>query len=526
MTASLPVIHITFTGLCSQEVSYIPKYSLYEVAYVLTSTLFHILDLAGKTIADPGEFPVFIVTRVYSIKEYPIKDNVLDTDGHGWSVEEAGEVNEVEYNGEASGIWAGAEYSRDGVWADLGRMQYAKKINPLGVVTDGEVHEVVAGQNLNSAVVTSHLIMKDSKYNNKTMYHSLTAFIAHLVNQAVVHEVIVLEMLIFLLECLMDDSIEIVVGFMHAVDKDKYKDNPIIPEGLDLMEEEELQVQGGLSKLFLSIASISVLNVHANIFKYDTNYMENEEEYKAIKAEILGEGSKDESGSEESREEKEKEEAEEQEGILDETEVVHKLLKIQLKEGEEASVIVLIAPKSLLHVFASDAISWVNLGSIKMNEDDTMSSSCIFIKIMVEEVWDDKLSYQRGLDLMEEEEQITYHQVQRSTYTGAIMKCDQQCGVLHRIGGTGASHEGAEVTSVGVRGHLQSRSDIGKNNMDLNEKRGVLLQRLFIDCVTDRGWKRCQKSMQEDAEEIRTLKFVEVGTQSSPPIALNDMPTP
>ena len=39
----------------------------------------------------------------------------------------------------------------------------------------------------------------------------------------------------------------------------------------------------------------------ADIFKFDPNYLENEEKYKAIKADILGEGSSDdESGSEES----------------------------------------------------------------------------------------------------------------------------------------------------------------------------------------------------------------------------------
>ncbi|KAI6011647.1 MIF4G-domain-containing protein [Pisolithus marmoratus] len=222
------------------------------------------------------------------------------------------------------------------------------------------------------ALVSAWLI---SQYNNKIMCHSSTVFIAHLVNQAVAHEIIVLEMLIFLLECLADNSIEIaantlVFGHFHnilnegtishrmqymievlmQVQKDKYKDNPIIPEGLDLVEEEELQVQG------------------LNIFRYDANYMENEEEYKVIKAGVLGEGSKDESGSEESSKEEEKEEA------------VHKLLKIQLKEGEEASVIDLCCPKSF------DAISWVNLGSVEMNEDDMMSSSHISIKIMMEEV--------------------------------------------------------------------------------------------------------------------------------------------
>lgn len=37
----------------------------------------------------------------------------------------------------------------------------------------------------------------------------------------------------------------------------------------------------------------------ADIFKFDPNYLDNEEKYKSIKAEILGEDSDEESGSEE-----------------------------------------------------------------------------------------------------------------------------------------------------------------------------------------------------------------------------------
>lgn len=130
--------------------------------------------------------------------------------------------------------------------------------------------------------------------------HSTTTFIAHLVNQAVAHEIIALQIMVLLLERPTDDSIEIAVGFMREVGaylaenapkanssvyerfravlnegtisqrvqymievlmqvrKDKYKDNPMIPEGLDLVMEEEqithelslddeLQVQEGLS---------------------------------------------------------------------------------------------------------------------------------------------------------------------------------------------------------------------------------------------------------------------------------------
>lgn len=109
-----------------------------------------------------------------------------------------------------------------------------------------------------------------------------TTFLAQLVNQQVAHEVLALQMLVLLLERPTDDSVEIAVSFMREVGafltehsaranngifdrfrtilnesnidkrvqymvevlfqvrKDKYKDNPVIPEGLDLVEEEDL----------------------------------------------------------------------------------------------------------------------------------------------------------------------------------------------------------------------------------------------------------------------------------------------
>lgn len=149
--------------------------------------------------------------------------------------------------------------------------------------------------------------------------HSTTTFIAHLVNQSVAHEIIALQILVLLLERPTDDSIEIAVGFMREVGaylsehspkanasvferfravlnegalshrvqymievlmqvrKDKFKDNPIIPEGLDLVEEdeqithqiqleEELQVQEGLSACDISLLIILVTNHTTQIF--------------------------------------------------------------------------------------------------------------------------------------------------------------------------------------------------------------------------------------------------------------------
>ncbi|KAH8114221.1 MIF4G-domain-containing protein [Phellopilus nigrolimitatus] len=336
------------------------------------------------------------------------------------------------------------------------------------------------------------------KRNDKIVCHSTTTFLAHLVNQGVAHEIIALQILVLLLERPTDDSIEIAVGFMREVGaylaenspkanssvyerfravlnegtisqrvqymievlmqvrKDKYKDNPIIPEGLDLVLEEEqithqiglddeLQVQEGL-----------------NIFKLDPNYLENEEKYKEIKAEILGEGSSDEESDGESEESEEDEEAvAEKEGIEDRTstnlvnlrriiyltimnalnyeEAVHKLLKVQIEEGDEIELIKMLIEccsqersyskyygligerfsklnrvwtdaleecfreyyetihryetnrlrniaRFFGHILATDAVSWAVLDVIKMNEDDTTSSSRIFVKIMFGEV--------------------------------------------------------------------------------------------------------------------------------------------
>lgn len=108
-----------------------------------------------------------------------------------------------------------------------------------------------------------------------------TTFLAQLVNQQVAHEIVALQILVLLLEKPTDDSVEIAVSFMREVGaflaetspkanngvferfrailhesgidkrvqymvevlfqvrKDKYKDNPVIPDGLDLVEEED-----------------------------------------------------------------------------------------------------------------------------------------------------------------------------------------------------------------------------------------------------------------------------------------------
>ncbi|KAJ7047981.1 MIF4G-domain-containing protein [Mycena amicta] len=341
------------------------------------------------------------------------------------------------------------------------------------------------------------------KRNDKIICHSTTTFIAHLVNQAVAHEIIALQVIVLLIERPTDDSIEIAVGFMREVGaflaenspkanatvferfravlnegaisqrvqymievlmqvrKDKYKDNPILAEGLDLVEEdeqithqiqleEELQVQEGLSALF-----------RLDIFKFDPNYLDNEEKYKQIKNEILGDSDEESGSEEESSDDEDGGVVENKEGIEDRTETnlvnlrrtiylsimnalnyeeaVHKLLKVQLQEGQEIELVNMIIEccsqersystfyglvserfsklnrvwtdcfeqafntyyttihryetnrlrniaRLFGHLLSNDAISWLVLECIKINEDDTTSSSRIFVKIMMTEL--------------------------------------------------------------------------------------------------------------------------------------------
>jgi len=189
---------------------------------------------------------------------------------------------------------------------------------------------------------------KAFKRNDKAVCISSTTFLAHLVNQQVVHELVAFEILMLLLmQNPTDDSVEIAVGFMREVGaylgematkaneaifdafrsilhestidkrvqymievlfqvrRDKYKDNPIVKEELDLVEEDDqITHQIGLSDESLDVGD------GLNVFKFDENYEEHEELYKRTKAEILGEvsGSEDEDGSDDSESEEDEQE--------------------------------------------------------------------------------------------------------------------------------------------------------------------------------------------------------------------------
>ncbi|ORX98421.1 armadillo-type protein [Clohesyomyces aquaticus] len=340
---------------------------------------------------------------------------------------------------------------------------------------------------------------KGFKRNDKAVAVSSSMFLSHLVNQQVVHEVLIAQMLLLLLNKPTDDSVEIAVGIMREVGqfleemngaisnaifdqfrnilheaeidkrtqymievlfqvrKDKYKDNPAIKEDLDLVEEEdqithrpmledEIKVEDGL-----------------NIFKFDAEYEEHEAQYQKLKAEILGEaeGSDENEYTDASSEEDEEEKEERALEIKDQTnadlvslrrtiyltikssggfeECCHKLMRVKLPVGLEkelTSMIIECASQErtyekfygmvgerfcklnrmwcelfqedfmnyydtihrletnrlrivaqfFAHLLASDAIGWHVLSAIKLNEEDTTSSSRIFIKILFEEL--------------------------------------------------------------------------------------------------------------------------------------------
>ncbi|KAJ1811756.1 pre-mRNA-splicing factor cwc22, partial [Coemansia sp. RSA 2598] len=171
---------------------------------------------------------------------------------------------------------------------------------------------------------------------------STAMFLAHLTNQRVAHEVLAFQLVSLLLETPTDDSVEVAVAFMrevgaflldaaprvlnavfdtfrsilHEADIDKrvqymievlfqvrrdgFKDSPTIPEGLDLVEEEEQIVH----EVALDDDDLEAQD-ELNVFSIDDDFAENEQKYNSIKSEILGEsedsegdqGSHSESGS-------------------------------------------------------------------------------------------------------------------------------------------------------------------------------------------------------------------------------------
>ncbi|KAL4217272.1 pre-mRNA-splicing factor cwc22 [Mactra antiquata] len=358
----------------------------------------------------------------------------------------------------------------------------------------------------NGELILRRLILqfrRGYKRNDKSICLSATRFVAHLVNHQVAHEVLALEILTLLLETPTDDSVEVAVGFlkecgqkltevsprginaifetlrkvlhegeidirvqymvevMFAVRKDKFKDFPAIIEELDLVEDEDQFTH------LLTLEDVVNGEEILNVFKADPNFEENEEKYKILKNEILGEGSSDEeeggsgSDSDSEADSDEEQDAEAEQKIIDQTETnmvalrraiyltiqssldfeecAHKLMKMELRPGQEVELCNMIldccaqmrtyekffgllagrfcmldkkyvqpfqvmfkeqydtihrletnklrnVAKFFAHLLHTDSISWAVLEAIRLNEDDTTSASRIFIKILFQEL--------------------------------------------------------------------------------------------------------------------------------------------
>ncbi|KAK0284369.1 pre-mRNA-splicing factor cwc22 [Friedmanniomyces endolithicus] len=341
---------------------------------------------------------------------------------------------------------------------------------------------------------------KAFKRNDKSVCNSATTFLAHLINQQVAHEMLAAQILLLLLHKPTDDSVEIAVGLMKEVGhhieemnsqialavfdqfrsilheanidkrvqymievlfqirKDKYKDHPAVKEELDLVEEaDQITHRPGLDDQLSTEDGL-------NVFKFDAEFEANEEAYRKLKAEILGEASGSEGEDEDAEDDSDEEEDDEQEKALEikdqsNTDLVnlrrsiyltimssggfeeacHKLMRINLPSGKEEELPSMIIEccsqertynkffgligerfcklnrlwKDLFeqmfakyydtihryetnrlriiaqffgHLLSSDGISWEMLQVIKLNEQDTTSSSRIFVKILIEDL--------------------------------------------------------------------------------------------------------------------------------------------
>ncbi|KAG9136279.1 hypothetical protein Leryth_003871 [Lithospermum erythrorhizon] len=351
------------------------------------------------------------------------------------------------------------------------------------------------------------------KRNDKHSLLAAVKFIAHLVNQQVVHELIALELLTLLLKDPTDDSVEVAVGFvtecgamlqdlsprgLHAIferfrgilhegeidkrvqflieglfalRKAKFQNYPAVRPELDLVELEDQITHE------ISLSADIDPELSCNLFKPDPQFLENEKRYEDLKKQILGEESEDddeESGeeSDEDSEEESDEDDEEQMQIKDETETNlvnlrrtiyltimssvdfeeagHKLLKIKLEPGQEMELCIMLlecccqertylryygllgqrfcminkvhqenfekcfvqqysmihrhetnklrnVAKFFAHLLGTDALPWHVLAYIRLTEEDTTSSSRIFIKILFQE-----LSEHLGIRLLNE----------------------------------------------------------------------------------------------------------------------------
>lgn len=343
------------------------------------------------------------------------------------------------------------------------------------------------------------------KRGDKVVAIALVRFIAHLVNQQVVHELVALEVLTLLLANPTDDSVEVAVNFTKECGQIL---NELCPEGLraiferfrGILHEGEIdkRVQYTIEGLFairkggfvdypavheqLDLVESGDQIVHENtleeaidcedkldVFRFDPEYEENEKRWTAIKKEILGESDSDSDGCGSSGSDAGSSDEEEPTQIVNNNaapiqdyteqdlvnlrrtiyltimssisheECAHKLMKLNIRPGQEKEVCSMLieccsqertylryygllgqrfclikrefqdsfdecfaeqyslihrletnklrnVAKFFAHLLFTDALPWTVFEYVRLNEEDTTSSSRIFIKILCQEL--------------------------------------------------------------------------------------------------------------------------------------------
>lgn len=347
------------------------------------------------------------------------------------------------------------------------------------------------------------------KRGDKVVAIALVRFIAHLVNQQIVHELLALEVLTLLLANPTDDSVEVAVNFtkecgqilaelcpeglraiferfrgilhegeidkrvqytiegLFAIRKGGFADYPAVHGQLDLVESgdqitHEITLEEEINR-----------EDQLDVFRMDPEFEKNEQMWAAIKKEILGESDSDSDGSDgsdsgsESDDEQEGEDAgppaqangttqiqdmTEQDLVnlrrtiyltimssISHEECAHKLLKLNIRPGQEKEICNMLieccsqertylryfgllgqrfcmikreyqdafdesfaeqyslihrletnklrnVAKFFAHLLFTDALPWTVFEFIRLSEEDTTSSSRIFIKILCQEL--------------------------------------------------------------------------------------------------------------------------------------------
>ncbi|CAF2180227.1 unnamed protein product, partial [Rotaria magnacalcarata] len=187
----------------------------------------------------------------------------------------------------------------------------------------------IIGELIVKQVISS--FRRQYKSNDKTKCLSTTKFIAHLVNQNVLHEIITLEILILLLGSPSDDNVELAIEFVKecgqklcevsprglnsifsklenlhnkplkkctrdmiedlvAVREGQFKENPAVPRGLDLVHKN-------IQYTHMITLDTCEPQPILDLFTYDEKYEEHEEQYNVIRAMFFRKSSDDEDKS-------------------------------------------------------------------------------------------------------------------------------------------------------------------------------------------------------------------------------------